>query len=283
MSMRDSSNVLTWERYDVKKGRLLGWTVEARRNFRDFMLSVVHEEMDYKDALVVTLTTRHAPVTSGEATKRLRAVLQRLRRGGLVRWLLIVEFNRQRVPHYHGIVFGVSQYDVWRAWSGVQGDLGVRLAAQQIEYCDDEKRWFGYLMSHLGKGGLRSSEGQRSAAQAPLSWIVDGSLGRMWRKGGDWPVMETSKVDVHPVDLFRARRRMRQYRVAEARERVGKALSSYQDRKARKSLVAARGMLRCGDRALSVVRGAVATGATPGLLRGLRWRVVAGQKKAREG
>lgn len=250
-------------------GKQKGWTPATKAGFRDFLYSVMLDKVDFDNLIAFTLTSRECEPTAAKQQVRLKRLIERFRYAGATKWLYVVEFNRQRVPHYHGIIEGVNQADVFRAWRGVMGDLGVELAAQDIRYVQDQMAWFGYLASHLGKGGTDYGDGQRSSERAPEGWIADGSFGRVWRKSKGWDLMEGAKLDVHPAQRFVLRRRIRAFRVAEARALVNKAGSDFHHRNARRSLAKCRRMLKCNDRKRSEVRGAVALGVGEWIWRGL--------------
>ena len=179
-SARSKGEVSSWERKPGKRGNAMGWTPGTKRRCINFVNDLLLPCIDPEEFVAFTLTSRTCAPTAKGQRELMRAVFNRLNAGGGRRWFYIVEFNRQRVPHYHGLIEGVTQADVWRAWEAVMGPYGVDLRAQDVRHLEGREGWFGYLRSHAGKGGVLSSEGQRSNSQAPQAWLDDGSLGRMW-------------------------------------------------------------------------------------------------------
>jgi hypothetical protein len=108
--------------------------------------------------------------------------------------------------------------------------------------------WLKYLSKHASRGVAHY---QRQGK--PAGWE---STGRLWGKGGVWPVVEPVHGVMDDPTFRRLRRMIRAYTVAQARaDLLASAPGSTAHAAARRRLSWARHMLRCNDPGLSAVRG----------------------------
>lgn len=108
--------------------------------------------------------------------------------------------------------------------------------------------WLKYLSKHASRGVAHY---QRQGT--PNGWT---GTGRLWGKGGSWPVVEPLALVVDDPTMRRLRRLVRGYVLAEARSAALAARPGSDEAARAWSRVSwARRMLRCNDRSLSSVRG----------------------------
>lgn len=108
--------------------------------------------------------------------------------------------------------------------------------------------WLEYLSKHASRGVAHY---QRQGT--PQGWTA---TGRLWGKGGSWPVSEPVVAVISDTTMRRVRRLVRSYVIADARAAALQARpGSAEARRAWARVAWARRMLRCNDRGLSAVRG----------------------------
>lgn len=179
----------------------------------------------------------------------LRAMVERLRRMGAIRWVWVIELTRSRTPHVHATVWlpaGEGPADrepaIVEAWVAVTARRGIDVSPSAV--CVrrmTSEGWLEYTSKH-GARGVR--EYQRCREALPESWRD--RPGRLWGYGGDWPTAAERapyRVQLGQRAFHRYRRLVRSYCIARARQ-------SGDPRWIRQ----ARRMLRCGRPALSAVR-----------------------------
>ena len=212
------------------------------------------------------------------------AVTARLRRAGAVAWIWIIETTARRTPHVHWTVWMPSKATaadvrglVVRAWAELLAAESIRVAdgAQYVRRVEDAG-WLAYVSKH----GARSVK-QYQRHEVPIGW--EKRTGRMWGYG---PRQTVQAAVVAPVEgvpeglraFWRLRRLLRSWAIADARAqpliyRVGGRVQHVSAEAVRTMPVSQRGALgdalrehdrrvracrrciRCGDRALSPVRG----------------------------
>lgn len=231
-----------------KRGKVRGWTpAAARRNVR-FLYSVRADRLPAY-GIAFTLTLRDCPPTP-DAWNRLRlAFIHRLRRQQAVCWHWVTEWQRRGVPHLHGCVFfppldtpgspHTSPADLLCDWLEVARDYGAGPRGQHLRTIDGWRGWALYLARHAARGVAHY---QRRPEAVPSQW--EGRTGRLWGRGGDWPVEEGLRLEVDDDGFYAFRRLVRRWAIADARRN-----------RDQRALLFARRMLRCNQRELSQVRG----------------------------
>jgi hypothetical protein len=112
------------------------------------------------------------------------------------------------------------------------------LQSQNAKPITDSLGWLQYLAKHAARG---AGHYQRSSENRPAAWS---KTGRIWGKGGEWPLAEPLRFDLDKVANHAYRRVIRSYRRSEARQ-TGNGFT----------IGRARRMLKCNNRAISEVRG----------------------------
>ena len=93
-----------------RTGRLIcGWTEDAARNNRAFLLSVDPLGLAGDLGYAVTLTLAQTPATSAEWAAFIHRFLVTMRRAGVVRYHWVTEWTRQGRPHLHATLFWVGR------------------------------------------------------------------------------------------------------------------------------------------------------------------------------
>lgn len=238
------------------RGAGWGHTANSQRGLRRFFMSVVVADLEAKDeaGIAFTLTVRDCPPSPREWVALWRALVERFRRKGAVRWVAVVEWQTavydtgtgQRVkrtaakgrtvreatvPHLHGVVWfasgearGLAEWVVV-AWLWVSRDFGSDAKGQHAVALRDAGGWFGYLSGHLAKG---LDHYQRRAENVPAAWraeLAEGRGFRPWYRGGDWPTGEGERfgLDDDAGYYYALRRRVRNLAEVRARYRLRKA------------------------------------------------------------
>lgn len=131
-------------------------------------------------------------------------------------------------------------------WLRLAAPYGAASISQDFVPITGATGWLKYLGKHASRGVAHYHRQGKSAG-----WE---STGRLWGKGGVWPVGEPVH-GVMDVPTFRRLRRMiRAYTVAQARaDLLASAPGSTAHAAARRRLTWARHMLRCSDPGLSAV------------------------------
>ena len=235
------------------RGVCQGWSMGAARRCRDFLQSVDYLELSGEPwALTLTIpaATADRPVPdSRDFHAMLRAMVERLRRMGALRWTWVIELTRAGTPHVHMTVWlpaGPAAADrrssIVEAWLSVTARRGLSVSPSAV--CVrrmTSEGWIQYCAKH-GVSGVRVYQRMREAL--PESWRD--RPGRLWGHGGSWPTAaerQPYRVQLGQRAFYRYRRLVRSYCVARARQ-------SGDVRWIRQ----ARHMLRCGRPALSAVR-----------------------------
>ena len=195
---------------------ITGWSKNTALRQRKFLWSVQPEGL-LGTGFAMTLTVRDLPADA-VSWNRLKAAWQkRVRRlgGDRVHW--VTELQDRGVPHLHAAVYfpgdetGAMAWQLAFAWVEVCEAQGVfaTLAGQDGKRIDGSLGWLKYMAKHASRGALHV---QRQGM--PPGWV---SSGRMWGYTGDWPTVEPVEYDVSPVELYRLRRLMRAWAIADAR------------------------------------------------------------------
>lgn len=224
-----------------KRGKVTGWSAAAVRRHKRWLYSIEAGGLSGQgDA--VTLTLKRTPESPDEWQRLLVLLFQRFRKAGFVRWHWVVEWQRRGAPHVHLAVYAddVAAHRpgpvVVEAWLELAREYGARAGGQHVVAITGPVGWLQYLSKHASRGVQHYQRMGR-----PEGWD---RTGRLWGKGGDWPSVEAVKGSLSGSEFWRVRRMVRSFAVAEARSRGDWRGVRY-----------LRGMLRCGDRSLSTVRG----------------------------
>lgn len=245
-----ASKVSNHRRKPGKRGECRGWTAGAARRNADFLGSIVPHELD-GHGVACSLTVRIAPGTAKEWHEIREALLQRLRRMGLIRFHWVTEWQlRSRhgggpVPHMHGIFYFPHRAEkmaewVIHHWLEVSQSFGSERWAQDAKGVPKLSGWLQYLTKH---GSRSVSNVQRMRGTMPEEWET---AGRLWGKGGEWPTRSQAVIADDRV-FYAYRRLLRKHAEAEARARLLNARrwrNGRQERQALRSLSISRQCLK---------------------------------------
>ena len=230
----------------AKRDKVKGWTSKTARSNTSFLRSVVLDDLS-GNGLAFTLTIKECPLTHADWHKARKAFLMRLLRMGAIRYHWVTEWQRRGVPHLHGVAYfpePISEESlnlrpaILEQWLKVASQYTCSIHAQNCKPISDSLGWLQYLAKHASRGAHHY---QRSAANIPEGWK---DTGRMWGKGGAWPIADPMKFELDKAGNFAYRRILRGYRKSQARFE-GNLLG----------IVSARRMLKSNLRSLSEVRG----------------------------
>lgn len=247
----------------AKRDVVNGWSAGAtRRNLR-FLYSIDERGLT-GEGFAVTLTVRNCPETPQDwqyaINQYFKYLARRLSSSGhtLLRYHYVVEWQRRGVPHLHAAIYttpGVTT--LWvvsslflSSWMPYGSKFGCSESAQHFAPIHDAIGWCQYVAKHAARGVKHY---QRSSTNIPTAWT---KTGRMWGKGGDWPIKEPVRFEVDNRGYHTLRRWARSWRKADARMDIQRARDDPRKlRDARRRIQSARHALRCPDRPLSTVRG----------------------------
>ena len=251
----------------AKRDIVVGWSAgAARRNLR-FLYSIDERDLT-GEGWALTLTVRDCPPSPEVWHRLVRDYFQQLGRvlarcgHSLIRYHYVTEWQRRGVPHLHGAVYisdgagaAINLPNFLKGvWEGYAAPYGVNLKAQYVLPITGALGWFQYVSKHAARG-IRHY--QRAADNIPACWRS--GTGRMWGKGGSWPIKDPLRLDVDNRGYHVLRRWARAWRVADARAEIPSLWNAIkrpnQYLSAKRRLVSARGCLRCPDPHLSAVRG----------------------------
>jgi hypothetical protein len=229
----------------AKRSTVKGWTANTVRRHTKFLYSVNTADLD-GFGYAPTLTLRDCPPDSQTFHALRRRWIKRVERKGSARIHWVIEWQRRGVPHMHTAVYfdrelsALEQHQLTADWVDIASDYGTTLNAQHCAPIDGPAGWLQYLSKHAARGAAHY---QRQGK--PSGWE---STGRLWGHTGSWPVDEALSFDVPQEALFRFRRMVRSWRIADARAESDELTR-------RRRIRSARRMLACNDRKLSEVRG----------------------------
>lgn len=229
------------------RGNVSGWTPKSARGNTEFLQSVEYGGLSGL-GLAFTGTIKNCPPTPDDWHKLRNSLVRRFKRLGLIRYHWVTEWQKRGVPHLHGMFFfpecSGSEYitlitavrDAWLALAAPYGGLsrGVHIAPMT-----DARGWAEYEAKHAARG---CNHYQRSPENIPKEW--QNKTGRVWGKGGDWPVQDAMVFSASGEVFWRFRRLIRSWRISEARA-SGKP----------RRITYARKSLKCNNPKLSAVRG----------------------------
>ena len=229
----------------AKRGVVKGWTRESVRRHTKWLYSVNVEELS-GFGYALTTTLRDCPESSDAFHRVRRSFFDRTTRMFTSRVHWVIEWQRRGVPHMHTALYfdreltPLEQFQLKQHWVELCEPYGASHSAQYLLPISGPSGWLQYLSKHSARG---ASHYQR--AGKPSGWE---KTGRLWGKEGAWPVEQPMRFDVPRGAYFRYRRLVRSWRLADARAEKDPDTR-------RRRIKSARGMLRCGDQALSEVRG----------------------------
>jgi len=253
----------------AKRSASVGWSESSTRNNTVFLYSVDSTSLT-GFGYAFTFTLRDLPETPAKWYSIRDKFFKRCARLGVIRYHWVTEWQRRGVPHLHGCLYFPDSLDYSQlkalkaAWCQCVGRYYALQKGQDIKPIDSAVGWLKYLAKH----GSRSKHHYQRSSK-PSEWH---SSGRVWGKGGEWPVRHTEH-DLGPL-FFAFRRLVRRWRIADARmplpifDADGKPMVSPGDSQYSKWFPAgvgaprnsrrirqARRCLTSGDRASSSVRG----------------------------
>lgn len=201
----------------------LGWSESSTRANTHFLYSVDTDSLN-GIGYAFTFTLRDLPPTPNDWYQVRKKFIQRCKRMGLIRYHWVTEWQRRGVPHLHGCLYFPSELHIndirkiISAWCKSASDYVASYKAQDIKKIDSAVGWLQYLAKH---GSRSKFHYQRSSK--PSEWE---SSGRVWGKGGEWPVRLTE----HATDnrrIYKLRRLIKRWRIADARKPQPFTLGDY--------------------------------------------------------
>lgn len=198
-----------------KRGKVTGWSPGAARRNLAFLASVDERHLT-GHGFAITLTVRDCPPTHADWAKAQLAWIKRQERAGLIRLHWVMEFQRRGTPHLHAAAW--YEADPGQKplvdWVEITRDLGTGIKGQHARPIEGPVGWFQYLGKHCGRGAAHY---QRRQETLPQQWEKSP---RVWGHRGDWVLEEPGDAELTDRQYFRLRRRVRSWRVAQARAKV---------------------------------------------------------------
>jgi hypothetical protein len=111
---------------------------------------------------------------------------------------------------------------IYVAWKHIVAPLPFSDRAMHIERIEALSGWSAYVAKHCARG---IDHYQRTASVLPEGWT---SSGRLWGKGGDWPV-RSDNLELDDTSYFRLRRVVRKWLLAKTRFNAAQAFGRKQD------------------------------------------------------
>lgn len=231
-----------------KRSEVKGWSRASVRRLLKWLYAVNANDLRGQGtALTLTLQADNVP-TQPEWARLIKTMGMWLAvQPGYVGHCYVVEFTRRKVPHLHLAVYNDRQASEvvgqrliawWLAHTSA-----TKSAAQRHLPITGPVGWLEYLSKHASRGVHHY---QRQGM--PLGWE---KTGRLWGKGGSWPVEASLGLDLEREQWYTLRRWITAYAASEVRSRAIRT-GNPDDWKA---LARVRRMRRVGDRSLSEVRG----------------------------
>lgn len=222
------------------RGQIQGWSAAAHRRHKQWLYSVDTSLLD-GEGWAVTLTMRDCPAGPEDLASLINTLSVWLRDRGFSRWHWVIEWQRRGVPHLHMAVYhpgGLGHADarIVQAWLRISSGYGSSQAGQDTKRIAGAVGWLEYLSKHSA----------RSLAHYQRQGIPDGweRTGRLWGKGGSWPVEAPLTLVLTDGQFWAVRRMARRYARSQALRRGDVRGAGY-----------CRRMLRNPDRKMSATRG----------------------------
>lgn len=188
------------------RGEIKGWTRGASRRLVAFLWSI-HPDQLGDDGWAVTLTTGSDPNNAVQWHASRRRLIRKLERAGMTRYHWVVEWTAKGRPHLHMAVYmpGLASGTILAAWLTIADEMGwdASVFGQHIVRIDGARGWLEYLAKHASRG---VEHYQRQGM--PDGWEKSG---RLWGKGGEWPVEESEDWDIDDATFAQYRRMVRRY------------------------------------------------------------------------
>lgn len=229
-----------------KREAVSGWTDRSTRSNTRFLYSV-DERLLSGHGFALSMTVRDCPPTADDWRVLRETFLKRLRRMGMVRGHWLTEWQRRGCPHMHAAIWfdaelaqrdPFAMHTIKQHWVDLASVYGAGLRGQHVALIEDSIGWFQYLSKHAVRG---LKHYQRSSDSMPEGWTTSG---RMWGHVGEWPLVDSLRLELDHAGFAAFRRIVRGWRIADARASGD-----------RHRIRSARLMLNCNDRNLSAVRG----------------------------
>lgn len=202
---------------DSRRGVIRGLSLQAANRQTKFLQSVDVDRLT-GHGYAFTFTVRDCPASHEHWAKARRLLLKSMReRWGAVRWHWVTEnaqVARGGVPHAHWAVYferplsARDRFFIVERWLAIAGRWGAKRRGQHIDVIQPGRGWDRYCAKHAAR-----TVGHYQRQGLPGSWEKSG---RVWGRGGDWPV----RVDrwlLSPAALVQVRRLVRSWLVADAR------------------------------------------------------------------
>lgn len=205
------------------KSKSVGWSESSTRSNTHFLYSVDTNNLT-GFGYAFTFTIRDLPPSPVHWYEVRQRFFKRLKRMGLIRYHWVTEWQRRGVPHLHGCLYFPSELHIndirkiLSAWCKSASGYVASYKAQDIKKIDSAVGWLQYLAKH---GSRSKYHYQRSSK--PSEWD---SSGRVWGKGGEWPVRLTEHATANRK-IYRLRRLMKRWRIADARKPQPFTLNGY--------------------------------------------------------
>lgn len=181
--------------------QIKGWTASSARGNIRFLWSVNCDEIGDAPGWAVTLTLGTTPDNSDQWTSARNAFLERARRAGMTRYHWVTEWTAKGRPHLHAAIYGIERanYSLLPAWLDIADSYGwvVNASGQHMVRIDGVQGWLQYVAKHAARGVVHY---QRDGA--PEGWE---KTGRLWGRGGDWPVEEAQQLELGEAQFVRFR------------------------------------------------------------------------------
>jgi len=224
-----------------------GWTPAAARRCRDFLMKIDPARLPPGAiGIAYTLTVKECPPDStawGKARDNFRKALTRM---GSVCDHWVTEWQKRGVPHLHGFAFFALEdamhlspftrgqdvptdpehlqdmrehlrdqlrRDIRAAWLRVASEYGPKNQGQHVMGLEGLVGWAQYLAKHSSRG---AEHYQRQRELLPEGWQKSG---RLWGRGGHWPLSEV-QYDTDRLTFYRLRRGCRRWLRAKGRQQL---------------------------------------------------------------
>lgn len=205
------------------RSKSVGWSESSTRSNTHFLYSVDTNNLT-GFGYAFTFTIRDLPPSPADWYEVRQRFFKRVKRMGLLRYHWVTEWQKRGVPHLHGCLY----FDRELTWNEVQKlnshwcsaakNYVANYKAQDIKKIDSSLGWLQYLAKH---GSRSKYHYQRSSK--PSEW---NSSGRVWGKGGEWPVRLTEHVTDNRR-IYKLRRLIKRWRIADARKPQPFVLDGY--------------------------------------------------------
>lgn len=200
-----------------KRGQVAGWTPgQARRNLR-FLWSINVADLDGQ-GWACTFTLGNTPDSADDWARARENLLDRCRDAfGLVRYHWVTEWTRKGRPHMHAALYldheGQTDVALVLAWQEIARRAGwdANWRGQHVVPIDGPTGWLQYVSKHAARG---VDHYQREGA--PPGWQ---RTGRLWGRGGNWPVEEEQVEDLTPAQFVIYRTLVWDWLIADMRAR----------------------------------------------------------------